>query len=386
MIIEDDLIFAKILMELGHERDFKCIIALDGESGLVLADKYLPSGILLDLVLPGMDGLAVMARLKDELRTRHIPVHVISGSEQKQDTLKAGAIGFLQKPVNQGQIDNAFRKIEDLADRPVKRLLVAEGNKAARREFVELLGGKDVEVTEAVTGETFLKEVREKRFDCIVIGESLPDMTGVTLLENLRQGDDNADTPVVILSPTTISNEDQQTLKRYADRVIQDNDTARDHLLDETALFLHRIESDLPEKQRRVLKMLHDKEKILRGSKVLLVDDDMRNIFALTNLLEDRDVEVLVAKNGIEAISQITEHPELNLVLMDIMMPGMDGYEAIRRIRKMETGRDLPILAMTAKAMREDRAKCIEAGASDYLAKPVDSSKLLSMMRVWLYR
>ena len=311
---------------------------------------------------------------------------MISGSEQKLDTLKAGAIGFLQKPVNQGQIDNAFRKIEDLADRPVKRLLVAEGNKTARREFVELLGGKDVEVTEAVTEETFLKEVREKRFDCIVIGESLPDMTGVTLLENLRQGDDNADTPVVILSPTTISNEDQQTLKRYADRVIQDNDTALDHLLDETALFLHRIESDLPEKQRRVLKMLHDKEKILRGSKVLLVDDDMRNIFALTNLLEDRDVEVLVAKNGIEAISQITEHPELNLVLMDIMMPEMDGYEAIRRIRKMETGRDLPILAMTAKAMREDRAKCIEAGASDYLAKPVDSSKLLSMMRVWLYR
>ena len=386
LIIEDDQTFAKTLMELGHERDFKCIIALDGESGLVLAEKYLPSGILLDLLLPGMDGLAVMARLKGELRTRHIPVHVITCREQKLETLKAGAIGFFQKPVNQGQLDTVFSRMEGLADRPVKRLLVAEGNDTVRKEFVELLSGEDVEVTEAATGNAFLETMREARFDCVVIGESLPDMTGVTLLEKLRHGNDNSDTPVVIFSPSTISNEDHQMLKRYADRVIQDNDTALDHLLDETALFLHRIESDLPEKQRRILKMLHDKETILRGKKVLLVDDDMRNIFALTNLLEDRDVEVVAATNGVEAVARVKEHPELDLVLMDIMMPEMDGYEAMRRIRKMETGRDLPIIAMTAKAMRGDRAKCIEAGASDYLAKPVDTSKLLSMMRVWLYR
>ena len=386
LIIEDDLTFAKTLMELGQERDFKCIIAPDGESGLELAEKYHPSGILLDLSLPGIDGLTVMVRLKEELKTRHIPVHVISGREQKQDTLKAGAVGFFQKPVNQGQLHTAFSKIEDLVDRPVKRLLLTEGNEPARKAFVELLSGKDVEITETATGETFLRKAREARFDCVVIGESLPDMTGVTLLEKLRHGGRNADTPVVILSPSGTSNEDLQTLKRYADRVIKDNHTALDHVLDETTLFLHRIESDLPLKQQKVLKMLHDKETILRGKKVLLVDDDMRNIFALTNLLEDREVEVVVAKNGIEAIERVKAHPELDLVLMDIMMPEMDGYEAMREIRKTETGVNLPIIAMTAKAMRGDRAKCIASGASDYLAKPVDTSKLLSMMRVWLYR
>jgi signal transduction histidine kinase/DNA-binding response OmpR family regulator len=386
LIIEDDLTFANTLMDLGHERDYKCIIALDGESGLALSDKYLPSGILLDLSLPGMDGLAVMAQLKEDLKTRHIPIHVISGREQKLDTLKAGAVGFLQKPVNQGQLDTAFGKIEDQANRPVKRLLLAVDSEASRDQFVELLSAKDVEVTEAATGKSFLEAAQKSRFDCAVIGESLPDMAGVTILEKLRRGFENSDTPVVIVSPSTISKEDNQTLKRYADRVIRDNEATLDHLLDETALFLHRIESDLPEKQRRVLKMLHDKETILRGSKVLLVDDDMRNIFALTNLLEDRDVEILVARNGLEAVSRVTDHPKLDLVLMDIMMPEMDGYEAMRRIRKMENGRDLPIIAMTAKAMRGDRAKCIDAGANDYLAKPIDTSKLLSMMRVWLYK
>ena len=282
-------------MDLGRERGYRCVIASSGEDGLILATRFSPTAILLDMTLPGMDGMATMSALKDDLETRHIPVHVISGREQLLGTLRAGAIGYLHKPVNLGQLDTAFRRIEELVSRPIRRLVVAEDNTDRSKGIVELLDGADLQITVAEEGEQVLALVRSKRIDCVVIGESLSDMSGIELLQRIRRGDENPDTSVVMVLDGEPTADKLKVLHRYADRVIS-GVRAVERLLDESALFLHRVVADLPEEKRQVISSLHDSDAVLRGKKILLVDDDMRTLFALTKMLADRGMQVIKAR------------------------------------------------------------------------------------------
>jgi CheY-like chemotaxis protein len=361
-------------------------VAGNGETGLHLADYYNPSAILLDLGLPGMSGMLVIDRLKENLQTRHIPVHVISGMEKQMDTLRLGAAGFLRKPVTMEDVDTLFNGIERRISNPIRNLLVVEDDSATRLSVTELLGDKDVRVTAVATGQEALTQLRTRRFDCVVLDLTLPDIPGVELLETIRNDSDLSQIPVIIFTGRELSSEDNMTLDKYAERIIIKGVKSPERLLDETSLFLHRIEQNLPENKRQMIRLLHDKERIFQEKRVLIVDDDMRNIFALSSVLEEKGIHVLVARNGRESIEVLEKNPETDLVLMDIMMPEMDGYEAMRQIRSQERFKKIPIISLTAKAMKGDRAKCIEAGASDYLAKPVDTDKLLSMLRVWLYQ
>jgi CheY-like chemotaxis protein len=385
LIIEDDPAFAKVLLDLARERDYKGLVAPDALNGLHLADYYLPSAILLDLGLPGMDGLAVIRRLKENLRTRHIPVHVVSGQDHKFASLKLGAHGYVRKPINMQELDSAFERLEHVISKPVKTLLFVGGENDTSSSIVDFIGDKDVRITTVTSKHDALRTLESTEFDCLVIDCDLPDATGAELLESVRRNGVRSDIPAIVLAGPDTTTSDQLTLDRYADRIIAKDQRVQERLLDETTLFLHRVEKDLPEEKRRIIRMMHDKEAIFRNKKLLVVDDDMRNVFALSSILEEKAVELLVAKDGVEALECLEERPDVDLVLMDIMMPRMDGYEAMRAIRKQERFRDLPIIALTAKAMKGDRAKCITAGASDYLAKPVDTDKLLSMLRVWLY-
>ncbi len=386
LIVEDDPRFARILLDISRERDFKCLVAENGKTGLHLADYYRPSAIILDLGLPDMDGMQVIDQLKDNAVTRHIPVHVVSGHEKKLAALKMGAVGFVRKPANMDHLDQAFGKIEGVISRPVKELLVVEDDEATRRSIEELIAEDDVNITMVTSGEEALAKLQAAPYDCMVLDLKLSDMTGVDLLERVRRDSEFSDIPVVIFTGKELSPDERKTIDRYADRVITKGAKAAERLLDETSLFLHRVEQFMPEEKQRMIRMLHDKESIFQDRTVMIVDDDMRNVFALSNVLEDKGLKTVMAQNGREAIDLLNNNGVVQAVLMDIMMPEMDGYEAMRQIRKQQKFKDLPIIALTAKAMQGDRAKCIEAGANDYLSKPVDSDKLLSMLRVWLYQ
>ena len=386
LIIEDDIRFATILMSIAKEHGFKILIAQDGESGLYFADYYQPSGIVLDIDLPGMDGWQVMQHLKDEAKTRHIPVHFISASDSSLSAMKNGAIGFLTKPVSMADMEQAFGRIENIIDRPVKRLLLVEDNAIQRQSMRELIGNGDVETITATSGSDAQQLLSDSPFDCIVLDLGLPDISGVELLEVIRTRDDLQQIPVVVYTGKELEPRERATLDRYAQSIIIKDARSPERLLDDTTLFLHRVESNLPEERRRMIRMLHDSESVFAQRKVLLADDDMRNVFALSAVLQGKNMQVLVAKSGAEALEKLESDPDIAIVLMDIMMPEMDGYEATRKIREQARFSQLPIIALTAKAMKGDRSQCIEAGASDYLAKPVDTKKLLSMMRVWLYR
>ncbi len=385
LIIEDDPKFAKILCDLSREKGFKVLVAGDGETGLHFADYYLPSAIILDIGLPGIDGFAVMSRLKENSHTRHIPVHFISASDMDLDALRMGAVGYITKPVSMEQLDEAYGTIEQVISKTAKNLLLVEDNETQRKAIIELIGNGDIHITSASTGQEAYDQLLSGNFDCIILDLGLPDMSGMELLEKIRNDEDIMRVPIIVYTGRDLTKEEKMTLDEYAEKVIIKGAKSPEKLLDETTLFLHRVEADLPEHQRQMLQMIHDKESILKDKKVLLADDDMRNVFAITNTLEEKGMNVLVAKNGKEALECLDSRPDVDLVLMDIMMPEMDGYEAIREIRKMDNLQKLPIIALTAKAMKGDRSKCIEAGANDYLAKPVDTEKLFSMLRVWLY-
>ena len=385
LIIEDDPKFARILCDLSREKGFKTIVAENGETGLHFADYYRPCAIILDIGLPGMDGWAVMSRLKENSETRHIPVHFISAFDRSHDAMKMGAIGYLTKPVSMEKLEQVYEKIEHMISNPVKKLLVVEDDKAQRMAVAELIGSKDVLVTGVSTGEEANELLTTGNFDCMILDLSLPDMSGIELLSRMKNENALLHMPVIVYTGKELTKQEKAMLDEYAERIIIKDAKSPERLLDETTLFLHSVEEKLPEEKRKMLRMIHDKESILKDKKVLLVDDDMRNVFALTNILEDKGIKVLVGKNGKESLERLNENPDLDLVLMDIMMPEMDGYEATGKIRNQERFKKLPIIALTAKAMKGDRAKCIEAGANDYLAKPVDTDKLLSMLRVWLY-
>ncbi|QEN04927.1 response regulator [Thiospirochaeta perfilievii] len=385
LIIEDDVNFAAILKEQAHDRGFKVLIAEDGETGLHFADYYRPCGIILDLGLPGIDGLSVMERLKNDPELRHIPVHIMSGNEEKIPALQMGAIGFMLKPVTIDGIGDAFKKIEDTISAKLHKLLIIEDDDIQRDSIKELISGSDVEITGVGSGEEAYTILKNQKFDCVVLDLGLQDMSGYELLDRINRDREISQTPIIIYTGRDLSPEEELRLKRYAESIIIKGVKSPERLLEESSLFLHRVNSDLPEEQKEIMNKNSRREEVLTGKNILIVDDDMRNIFALSNILEDKDINVIVARDGLESIDKINENPTIDLVLMDIMMPKMDGYEAINRIRKIRNRETLPIIALTANAMKGDRNKCIDAGANDYLAKPVDNGKLLSMLRVWLY-
>jgi hypothetical protein len=388
LVIENDQNFAKVLLDMARDKGYKGVVELDGEAGLRAAREFRPDAITLDIDMPGMDGLEVLDRLKRDPETRHVPVHIISGVEQKRAGLRAGAIAYLEKPVSKEALDAAFARISSFIDTVPKRLLVVEDNEAQRQSIVDLIAHEDVDITAVPSAEEALTQLHEKHFDCMVLdlGLHAGDMGGFDLLERVKSDPDNHDLPIIIYTGKELSREDETKIRKYAETIIVKDVKSPERLLDETALFLHRIEAKLPEQKRQMLEHLHDADSVVSGKSILVVDDDVRNIFSLTSMLEDHGMIVHFAENGKQAIEQLKKDPNVDAVLMDVMMPEMDGYETTKAIRAMEQFKTLPIIALTAKAMKGDREKCIQAGASDYITKPVDTEQLLSLLRVWLYR
>ena len=385
LIIEDDKRFSKVLRDIGRERGFSCILAQDGETGLHFADFYTPSAIMLDIGLPGIDGWTVMERLKENPKLRHIPVHFMSAADNSMDAMRMGAVGYLTKPVTVERVEETLNKLENVISRPVKKLLLVEDDDIQRNSIKELIGNSDVKTTAVESGAQALLELERESYDCMILDLGLADMSGFELLETIGGSEDIYRLPIIIYTGRELTSQEEVQLKKYAETIIVKGVKSPERLLDESALFLHRVEANLPEEKRQMLKLVHDQESVLNNRRILLVDDDMRNVFALSSILEERGLDITVARDGIECLEKLKENKKFDAILMDIMMPRMDGYETMQEIRKDIKYRKLPIIALTAKAMKGDRSKCIEAGASDYLAKPVNSDKLISMLRVWLY-
>jgi signal transduction histidine kinase/CheY-like chemotaxis protein/HAMP domain-containing protein len=386
LIIEDDPHYARILLGLARDKGFKGIVAQKGALGLSLAWQFRPAAISLDIFLPDMLGWTVLNQLKLDPSTRHIPVQIVTLEEERQHGLAHGAFNYLIKAPTTESLEAAFDRIKEFTAPRSKRLLVIEDNAIERQSIVELLAYKDIEMTAVATGTEALAALFDRPFDCVVLDLRLPDMTGFELLEKMHAEPALKDLPVVVFTGKDLTTDEQTQLKTMAKSLVLKDVKSPERLLDETALFLHRVVTDLPAEKQALIEKLHSSKDVLRGRKVLVVDDDARNIFALTSLLENQEMDVISATDGRTAIDLIRHTPDLSLVLMDIMMPEMDGYETMREIRKAPEFRTLPILALTAKAMKGDREKCLDAGASDYIAKPVNTGQLLSLMRVWLFR
>jgi CheY-like chemotaxis protein/signal transduction histidine kinase/HAMP domain-containing protein len=385
LIIEDDERFAQIVLGLARERNFKGIVTMHGDSALSLARDYLPSAILLDLDLPDIDGFTVLDRLKRDPSTRHIPVHVMSSLRERERALRLGAISYLNKPVSKDALQEEFSRIQKFLLGGKRSLLVVDDEPAQRDSIVALIGDADIHIVAVDTGQAALDVLREQRFDCMVLDLTLPDISGFELLDVIGKDETLRDLPIVINTAKDLNRKEVAKLKRYAKTIVIKDARSPERLLDETALFLHRSQASLPEAQRRMLEQIHAAEGGLAGRKVLIVDDDLRNIFALSSLLERQQMQVLFAENGRDGIEVLERDPTIEIVLMDIMMPEMDGYDTMRAIRRIPRFKSLPIITLTAKAMKGDRDKCIAAGASDYITKPVDVAQLLSLMRVWLH-
>ncbi len=386
LIVEDDMKFAHILLDMARQHEFKAIAAHNGSNGLALAQQFQPSAILLDIRLPGMDGWMVLDRLKHDPSTRHIPVHIMTVEEGKQRSLQQGAIAYLQKPISSDTLHQALTKIKGFVERRVKNLLVVEDDDTQRQSIVELIGNGDVATTAVSTGAEALAAIGSQHYDCMVLDLGLPDMSGFELIEQIKQQPNGEALPIIIYTGKEITKAQETELRRMADTIIVKDVRSPERLLDETALFLHRVQASLPVPKRQILEQLHTSDSLLAGKKVLIIDDDMRNIFALTSMLERYQMQTLYAENGRDGIEVLQNNPDINIILMDIMMPEMDGYETTRHIRQNPQFRNLPIIALTAKAMQGDREKCISAGASDYITKPVDTEQLRSLLRVWLYQ
>ncbi|BAY65203.1 multi-sensor hybrid histidine kinase [Calothrix brevissima NIES-22] len=386
LVIEDDVKFARILQDMAQQQGFKVLLALHGQAGLALAQQYKPDAITLDVCMPDLDGWMVLDRLKHNGETRHIPVHILSIDDRQQRGLELGAIAYLQKPVSKEQLTGALTDIKAFLARKVKNLLIIEDDPVQARSIIELIGNGDVQSTAVNTAAEALATLRSQRIDCIVLDLGLPDMNGLELIEQIKQQPDLVKIPIIVYTGKELSRPEETQLRRLAETIIIKDVRSPERLLDETALFLHRIQANLPQSKRQILEQLRNSDTILAHKKILIIDDDVRNIFAITSLLESYQMQVIFAENGRDGIAILQANSDVNAVLMDIMMPEMDGYEATRAIRQQVQFRSLPIIALTAKAMQGDREKCIAAGASDYLTKPVDTEQLLSLLRVWLYR
>ncbi|MGC2330144.1 MAG: response regulator [Candidatus Acidiferrales bacterium] len=386
LVVEDDLHYAHVLRDLSRDQGFKVLLATRGAEALALAREFHPTAISLDVFLPDMLGWTVLNHLKQDPATRHIPVQMLTLDEDRQNGLTRGAFSFVTKPTNPEGLEAALNRIKQYTTPRRKRLLVVEDNSAEQLGIRELLGHDDIDVSVVATGADGLAAIKADPFDCVVLDLRLPDMSGFDVLEQLRDDPAISDVPVVVFTGKELSPEEDARLHTLARSVVVKGVESPERLLDETSLFLHRIVADLPAEKQRMLDRLHRSDEALVGRKVLVVDDDVRNIFALSSVLERRGMTVLAAGTGREAVTTLESTPDVAIVLMDIMMPEMDGYETMQVIRRNASFRRLPIIALTAKAMKGDREKCLEAGASEYLAKPVNTEQLLSALRMWLHR
>ena len=384
LIVEDDQRFAKVLLDCAREKGFKGVVTFSGDATLTLARDYLPTAILLDIDLPDADGFTVLDRLKRDPTTRHIPVHILSNCAERERGLRKGAISYLVKPVTLERLDEELTRIQQFLVRSKRSLLVVEDDKVQRDRIVELIGDADLLITAVDSGQKALGALKAGRFDCMVLDLTLSDIDGFRLLDLISKNPAQHDLPIVIYTAKELDRKEVAKLSRVAKTIVVKDARSPERLLNETALFLHRSPASLPERQRRILEDIHVSEGDLVGRKVLIVDDDLRNIFALTTVLERQQMVVSFAENGRDGIELLEKDPSIEIVLMDIMMPEMDGYDTMRAIRNIHQFKSLPIITLTAKAMKGDRDKCFAAGASDYITKPVDVAQLLSLMRVWL--
>jgi CheY-like chemotaxis protein/HAMP domain-containing protein len=385
LIVEDDPHFAQVLLGMVHERGLKGVVSMYGGHVRALAHQFRPLAIMLDIFLPDMLGWTVLSHLKQDPTTRHIPVQIISVEEERLQGLGHGAFSYLIKPATTDELKKAFDRVMRYAQTRRRRLLVIEDNEIERQSIVELLSHQHVEISTAGTGAEALEALRGGQFDCLILDLRLPDISGFELMERIRKNPEWGELPIVVCTGKDLTHEDSIRLARMAESVVLKDVQSPERLLDEVSLFLHLVAADLPLGKQQMLERLRQTDEALLGKKVLVVDDDVRNIFALTSLLEQHGVQVVNAENGMEAIGLLDQDQEIDAVLMDIMMPEMDGYETMRRIRLNSKHRLLPILALTAKAMKGDREKCLDAGASDYIAKPVNAEELLALLRIWLF-
>jgi CheY-like chemotaxis protein/CHASE3 domain sensor protein/putative methionine-R-sulfoxide reductase with GAF domain len=386
LIIEDDPTFAGILLHFFREKGYKGIMAHQGNTGLSLARHYRPDAIFLDMHLPVMSGSEVLKQLKNDPELRHIPVQIFSGYDLRKDSLELGAFDFVKKPVTMEGMEDAVNKIEEFIHRKLKKLLIVEDNKQQNLAIRELIGNGDVKSFSAYAGLEAYELLQKEKFDCIIIDLGLPDMTGMELLEKIRASEELNKIPIIVYTGKDLGKDEVTSLNRLANTIVLKTADSKERLLDEVILFLHRMESKLPKEKQQIIRKLHRSDEVLQNRKVLIVDDDIRNIYSLTNALEEQGLCCITAENGRAAIGMLKKHSDTDIVLMDVMMPEMDGYESTQAIRKMEGFIKLPVIALTAKAMKGDRERCLEAGMSDYVAKPVNIEQLLSLMRVWLYK
>ncbi|MCI5124175.1 MAG: response regulator, partial [Candidatus Electrothrix sp. AR5] len=383
LVIEDDTRFVDLLIRQCHKKGLKCIAAPTGEDGLRLAEEYLPVAIILDLKLPGISGWEVLERLKNQIETRHIPVHIISAADVCEVDARNKGVVALQKPVSQEQLEISLVNIREASQLRIRKLLVADRDAEQRMSAIALIGDNDVQSEEAGSGQEVLEQLQQQHYDCLVMGLDFPDMSGLSLLQQLK-AEKVVLPPVIIYTDGKLSREETGELRQYAGSIIIKGLMSQERLLDEASLFLHRMISTLPETKQRMIRNLHEDDVIFQEKRILLVDDDMRNVFALAKVLREKGMITVKAEDGIRALETL-EQEEFDLVLMDIMMPVMDGYETIKKIREQPQYEDLPIIALTAKAMQEDRHRCLAVGANDYLAKPVDTERLLALLRLWFY-
>jgi len=386
LVVESDASLARAIMRLGRERGFKVLAALGADAGMALASEFRPDAIVVDSELSGSDGLALLEYLKTDVDKRHIPVGVIADADRRLPVLRAGARASLEKPVTPEMLTEMVDDLVTFVERGPRRLLIVDDDEVERNSLLELLGGSDVEVTAVASSEEAIAELEGPVFDCLVLDLKLPQMTGFALLEKVKTDARFRDLPVIVHTGKDLTRREETRLTKYAESIVLKTVDAPDRLLNETALFLHRRPSRLGSEQQRMIEDLYHAEAVFGGRRVLIVDDDVRNVFALTSALEARGMEVLYAENGVEGLETLAKEPDIDLVLMDVMMPGLDGYDTTRAIRSQPQFEHLPIIALTAKAMKGDREKSIAAGMSDYIAKPVDIEQLLALTRVWLQR
>ncbi|HDS1735888.1 response regulator [Pseudomonas sp. BP8] len=384
LVIEDEPNFARILFDLAHELGYSCLAAQGADEGFQLAAQYLPDAILLDMRLPDHSGLTVLQRLKEQASTRHIPVHIISVEDRVEAAMHMGAVGYAVKPTSRDELKEVFARLEAKLTQKLKHILLVEDDDLQRESIARLIGDDDIEITAVAMAQDALELLRENIYDCMIIDLKLPDMLGNELLKRMTAEDIRAFPPVIVYTGRNLTREEETDLLKYSRSIIIKGARSPERLLDEVTLFLHKVESQLSNERQRMLKTARSRDKVFEGRKILLVDDDVRNIFALTSALEHKGAIVEIGRNGREALEQLEQHDDIDLVLMDVMMPEMDGYEATRLIRKQPRWRKLPIIAVTAKAMKDDQQRCLQAGANDYLAKPIDLDRLFSLIRVWL--
>jgi len=389
LVIEDDARFAMILCDLAHELGFQCVVTHTAHDGLAAAAQYQPSAILLDMNLPDHSGLGVLDQLKHNPDTRHVPVHVISVADYSHQALELGAIGYAFKPVKREELVEVFQRLEAKFTQGLRRVLVVEDDERQRESIRVLLKSGDVQIVGVETAAEALNLLKSTTFDCMVMDLSLPDLSGYELLEKMAEQDAVSFPPVIVYTGRSLTGDEEQRLRRYSRSIIIKDARSPERLLDEVTLFLHQVESTLPVESQRLLKVARARDLALEGRRILVVEDDVRNIFALSSVLEPKGAQIEVARNGREALDALDRASTptgigVDLVLMDIMMPEMDGLTAMREIRKRAEWKRLPIIALTAKAMKDDHDKCLAAGANDYIAKPLDVERLLSLIRVWM--